>query len=131
MTAIAAGGSHNLALVGGSWTLEGFLDPVDTDVLNTVKAGATVPLKFRVHDGTPELTDPAVVGSFTVERTSCTAEETASAEELALTTTGATQLRYTDGAFQQNWKTPKTPGCYQVTLATTDGTTLTADFLLR
>ena len=69
-----------------------------------------MPLKFRVHDGTTELTDPAVIDSFTVERTSCTAEETATAEELTLTTTGATQLRYTDGAFQQNWKTPRPPG---------------------
>jgi hypothetical protein len=43
---------------------------------------------------------------------------------------GKAELRYTDGKFQQNW-TPKTKGCPQVTVATTDGATLTADFVLR
>ncbi len=48
-----------------AWTLEGFFKPVNMDgVLNRVKAGSTVPLKFRVFAGSTELTDPAVVESL-------------------------------------------------------------------
>jgi hypothetical protein len=46
------------------------------------------------------------------------------------TTIGPSQLRYVDGQFQQNWKTPKAKGCYQVTV-TTEGDSLSADFRLR
>ena len=110
--------------------MDGFFGPVSSQSINTVKGGSTVPLQFRVYDGDTELTDPAVIASFAATRIACTGQ-TAEAEEVAFTTTGNTTLRYTDGKFQQNWKTPKTPGCYQVTITTTDGTTLTADFHLR
>ena len=46
------------------WTLHGFFAPVDMpDVWNSVKGGSTVPLKFRVFQGTTELTDVATIGS--------------------------------------------------------------------
>mgnify|MGYP005820011175 CR=1 FL=1 len=99
-------------------------------IFNTVKGGSTVPLQFRVYDGDTELTDPAVIASFAATRTACT-DEAADTEDVPFTTTGNNTLRYTDGHFQQNWKTPKTPGCYQITITTTDGATLTADFHLR
>jgi hypothetical protein len=113
------------------YSFEGFFGPVDNGVLNTVKGGATVPLQFRIFDGDTEITDPAVVQRpFTVTPVTCADADTP-AEEVELTTSGRTELRYTDGKFQQNWKTPKTKGCYQVTISTTDGATLTADFRLR
>ncbi|KAB7741880.1 hypothetical protein GA707_16840 [Nostocoides sp. F2B08] len=111
-------------------SFDGFMGPVDEDVVNTVKAGATVPLQFRIFDGDTEITDPAVVESFTVTPVTCP-DAAAPVDEVEFTTTGKTELRYTNGKFQQNWKTPKTKGCYQVTVATTDGATLTSDFVLR
>lgn len=138
VTAIAAGRYHSLAIysdrepTAATWTIDGFLGPVTTDSLNTVKAGATVPLQFRVHDGATELTDPAAIDSFTATKVSCEAAAGVTTEEVEFTTTGNTTLRYTeDGHFQQNWKTPKTKGCYQVTVTTTDGTALSTTFQLR
>ena len=51
------------------YRFNGFFAPVDTaaGVLNMVKGGATVPLKFRVYAGSTEITDPAVMGPFTVK----------------------------------------------------------------
>ena len=40
--------------------------------LNIVKAGSTVPLKFEVFAGPTELTDVAVVDTFSVEGAPCT-----------------------------------------------------------
>jgi hypothetical protein len=88
-----------------------------------------VPLQFRVYDGTTEITDRAAVGPFTVTTVTCPGAHTP-AEEVDFTTGGQTALRYTDGKFQQNWKTPKKAGCYQVTV-TTEGDSLSANFRLR
>ena len=112
------------------YSFDGFSGPVEAGVVNTVKGGSTVPLKFRVFEGDIEVTDPAVVASFAVTPMTCPDADTPS-DEVEFTTMGKTELRYTDGTFQQNWKTPKVKGCYQVTVATTDGATLSADFVLR
>lgn len=48
--------------------------------------------------------------------------------------TGGTELRYdgTSGQFIFNWKTLKTPGkCYDVTVTTADGSSMTAKFKLK
>ncbi len=115
-------------------TAAGFFQPVDMGgVLNTVKAGATVPLKFELFQGTSEVVDPAVVTGFTATSVSCTATDTAGADAIEFTTTGATSLRYdaVAGQFVQNWKTPKVPGCYRVGLIVGDTAVLTALFQLR
>jgi VCBS repeat-containing protein len=111
--------------------LEGFFEPVEmgADVLNVVKGGSTVPLTFEVYRGETEVTDPAALSPFSLRPIACPGEE-ATAEEVTFTTTGPSQLRYTDGRFQQNWKTPKAKGCYQVTVSA-DGESLSADFRLR
>lgn len=117
-----------------AWTLSGFYSPVDMNgVLNTVKGGSTVPLKFRVFAGTTELTDPAVVDSFKAIRINCDFLLPEDAIE-QLATTGGTSLRYdASGAqFIQNWQTPKSPGtCYQAVMTTDDGSTLVANFKLK
>ncbi len=111
-----------------AWTLSGFYQPVDMNgVLNTVKAGATVPLKFEVFKGATELTDTSIVSALAKQIT-C---GTGSTDDVELTTTGSTSLRYdtTAGQFVYNWQTPKTAGnCYNVTLTTQDGSKLTALF---
>ncbi|HSL28108.1 MAG TPA: MBG domain-containing protein [Anaerolineales bacterium] len=126
----------NGVLTVGTWTLKGFYQPVDMPgasiVYNTVKGGATVPLKFEIISGSTELTALSNVKSLTYAQTSCTA--TATSDDIETTATGGTVLRYdsTSGQFVYNWQTPKTPGkCYRVTMTTLDGSTLVAYFKLK
>jgi hypothetical protein len=101
-------------------------------VLNTVKGGSTVPLKFEVFAGSKELTDVSVVESFVVTLINC--ESSLVEDKVDFITTGGTSLRYssTDGQFIQNWQTPKMPGkCFIVTLITDDGSSLSAFFKLK
>lgn len=118
-----------------AWSLYGFYAPVDMGgALNTVKGGSTVPLKFEVFAGPTELTDVSVVDTFVTRLVSCATLDTTDVEPIEVTTTGGTSLRYdtTDGQFIQNWKTPKTPGvCYVVTMATDDGSSISANFKLK
>ncbi len=113
------------------WTLKGFYQPVDMNgVYNTVKGGSTVPLKFEIFTGSTELTDIAYIRSLTYAQTSCDANATT--DEIETTATGGTSLRYADGHFIYNWKTPKSAGkCYRVTMTTIDGSTLMAYFRLK
>jgi hypothetical protein len=105
----------------------GFYSPVDmSGVVNTVKAGSTVPLKFELFTSTAELTSTSVISSFTVREVSCSAYTTALSDAVEVTTTGGTALRYdtTAGQFIQNWKTPSTTSkCYAVSVTTNDGQT--------
>ena len=113
------------------WTFKGFYQPVDMGgVVNTVKAGATVPLKFEVFKGTTELTDMASIKTLSAKIINCSTLATL-IDDIELTTTGATVLRYdtTGGQYIYNWQTPKTIGtCYAVTVAAQDGTGATAYF---
>jgi hypothetical protein len=118
------------------YTLGGFYQPVDGGgVFNTVKAGSTVPMKFEVSEtasGT-EQTDTSVVSGFTAKAVSCP-NGSLTTDDIEFTTTGDTSLRYdlTAGQFIQNWKTPKKSGaCYEVTMSTTDGSSISARFLLK
>jgi hypothetical protein len=115
-----------------AWGLGGFFAPVDMNgIINTVKAGSTVALKFTVLAGsTPKATVDAVK-SFTISGISCPA--TAAQDEVEITTTGGTSLRYdaTAGQFIQNYQTSKTLGCYRATMTTQDGSTLIALFRTR
>jgi len=113
------------------WTIKGFYQPVDMNgVLNTVKGGSTVPLKFEVFAGSTELTNIAIVSTLT-KQVACTAPGEDSIEVLA---TGGTSLRYdtVGGQFIFNWQTPKLPGkCYTVTMTTQDGSSIIAFFKLK
>lgn len=116
-----------------AWTLKGFYQPVDMNgIFNVVKGGSTVPLKFEVFAGATELTDISVIKSFVQTKVAC--DGSASTDDIELTTTGGTTLRYDilGGQFIQNWQTPKSPGvCYRVTLTTWDLSTLVAYFRLK
>ena len=113
------------------WTLKGFYQPVDMNgVYNLVKGGSTVPLKFEIFAGSTELTDIASIKSLTYAQTSCDASITT--DEIETTATGGTSLRYAEGQFIYNWKTPSLAGnCYRVTMTTNDGSSLVAYFKLK
>lgn len=112
----------------------GFYAPVNpiAGVLNSVKSGSTVPLKFNVSVNGVEQTTTAGL-EMTVQMVSCDSNAPEDTVEQAAVT-GGTSLRYDAGAghFIQNWKVPKGPGCYMVRLTTTqDGLALTARFKVR
>ncbi|MGI8657773.1 MAG: PxKF domain-containing protein [Candidatus Limnocylindria bacterium] len=115
-----------------AWTLSGFYRPVDmAGVVNMVKGGSTVPLKFEIFVGATELTSTASIASFKVATIGCTALDDLSTDEIENYSTGGTSLRYdsVDGQFIQNWQTPKGAGkCYRVTMTAQDGSAITALF---
>jgi endonuclease G len=114
-----------------AWTFSGFYQPVNmSGVWNTVKGGSTVPLTFEVFAGPTELTSTSViVQPLTATQSVCSGGVQGEIELLA---TGGTALRYENGQFIYNWKTPNTPGsCYVVTITLTDGSSMTAKFQLR
>lgn len=114
------------------WTTAGFFQPVDMNgVLNTVKSGSTVPVKFRVYAGQTQVTDTSKV-AFSAAKIAC--DTSASQDAVELTTTGGTSLRYdaTAGQFVYNWATPKVAGgCYALTMTSADGTATKAIFKLK
>jgi hypothetical protein len=125
-------------LTVGSWTLTGFYQPVDmpnlTIVINSVKGGSTVPLKFNIYAGTPgplterkSITD-VMFGSVQVAEYNC-ATISGYESPTDVTNTGATSLRYDTSQFIQNWQTPKPPNkCYQVRMTAIDGSHIDAYF---
>jgi hypothetical protein len=136
---LSAGSNYSITYVGANltiaaWSLKGFYQPVDMNgVLNTVKAGSTVPLKFEIFTGPTELTSTSQVTSLTHKEVSCTTLSSA-ADDIETIATGGTSLRYdaTAGQFVYNWQTPKKAGaCYIVTMTTQDGSRLAANFKLK
>lgn len=131
------------------WTFRGFAKPVKANVVNKVKAGSTVPLKFRVFVGGNEARSIGVVSSITAQKYVCGADTLiGSAVSVTKATQKSLRLRYYDRGFHQNWKTPKLPKkvamtkvkgkkpapapvCYMVVVTTQDASTLSAKFQLR
>jgi hypothetical protein len=131
---LAASASASAGAISGTIiTRTGFHEPVNSDpsVVNTVRGGSTVPLKFNVFVNGIEKTDISAL-VFTVAQIPCGG---GIEEPLELNTTGNTSLRYDAqaGQFIQNWKTPNSSGsCYIVRMTTTgDGGSLTAQFKLK
>lgn len=131
------------------WTFKGFAKPVKANVVNKVKAGSTVPLKFRVFMGTREATSIRFVSSITAQKYDCvTGAPLADPVSVTKATQKSLRLRYYDRGFHQNWKTPKLPKkvamtkvkgkkpapapvCYMVVVTTQDASTLSAKFQLK
>ena len=118
--------------------LRGFYPPVDMStptarVWNTVKRGATVPLKFEVFAGGQEQISTSVVKQpLTASKIDCISGVEDGIEQLA--PVGGTALRYDEnqGLFIYNWKTPRRPGaCYSVTIKLNGGSSQTAYFRLK
>jgi hypothetical protein len=116
------------------WHATGFYRPVTmggASIVNTIKGGSTVPLKFNLYTsvGGTELTAINSIVGFQVYPMSCSAGSLE--DPVDLTTTGGTSLRYDtiERQFIQNWQSPKGAGnCYQVAMTAKDGTTLLAFF---
>lgn len=108
--------STSISYIVTAWTALGFYAPAN-DALNTVKAGATVPLKFELFAGSTEITNTTGL-QFKAARVSCISAAEDAIENF--TTTGSTVLRYdaTAGQFVQNWQTPRAGAgqCYAATL---------------
>lgn len=135
-------GSAQINYVGakltiGAWTTKGFYAPVDMRdsagniMVNTVKGGSTVPMKFELFKGATELKDVSAVKSTTYTKSAaCNGAYT---DEIEVVMTGNTSLRFdaTGDQFIYNWKTPTGAGCYKVTMTALDGSSLSAYFKTR
>src|SRR6266511_1351253 len=77
-----------------AWTIKGFYSPVDMNgVLNTVKGGSTVPLKFEVFKGSTEITaTSAIVTPLKASKVTC--DGGATLDEIEILSSGSTGLRY-------------------------------------
>ncbi|MEV4689401.1 OmpL47-type beta-barrel domain-containing protein [Microbacterium sp. LWH3-1.2] len=114
-------------------TFRGFYAPVDmAGVVNVVKGGSTVPLKFELFFGEEELTSTTAIESLRTVQHSC--DPAAPSDEIESLVAGGTSLSYDveAGQFQYNWKTSKgTTGCFDVIVRSTDGVELKAQFRLK
>lgn len=110
----------------------GFFAPVDNGILNTVKAGSAVPLKWRLTDATgAPILDLSTV-NLTVGSLSCTLNQPA--DDIEEYVSGASGLQNLgDGYYQLNWKTPKeyVDSCKRLNLDIGEGITHTADFQFK
>jgi hypothetical protein len=104
-------------------------------MINIVKGGSTVPLKFEIFAGTTEFTSTtygtpsAPVGTFSAKKVVCDSSDTP--DEIEVYATGGTVFRYdsTSGQYIHNWQVPKGAGiCYDTTFTAADGSTLIAHF---
>jgi MBG domain (YGX type) len=130
-------GNYTISYMPGTftvstWTITGFYQPVDMGgVVNTVKGGSTVPLKFNIYAGGVERTSVSDVmyGTVQVAEYGCSGGPEDPMGDLP--NTGATALRYdtTGHQFIQNWATPKAPNkCYRVRMTAADGSIIEALF---
>lgn len=110
----------------------GFYRPIDNQpVVNSAKAGSTVPVKWRITDldGTP-IADPASFKSLT----SVTCEPLTGDPANKLDSAGRSGLQYFgDGYWQFNWTTVKSYAgqCRVMILTLADGSTHTAYFKFK
>jgi hypothetical protein len=117
----------------GPWTITGFYQPVDmNNVVNVVKGGSTVPLKFNIYDcnGMERTSvNDVLYGSVQVGEYTRGGSNEVPMEDVP--NTGATALRYDTTAHQfiQNWQTPKGANkCYVVRMTTITGQYIQAYF---
>jgi HYR domain len=110
----------------------GFLNPVDSNVLNVMKGGSTAPIKWQIsNQGGGYIGDLQVVSRTASGVVTCGGS---TMDDLTQFATGNTALRYdtTSNQYIYNWQSPKTAGkCYQVTIGLTDGRSYSAQFQLR
>jgi uncharacterized membrane protein len=112
------------------FTFTGFAQPVDNPpVLNAVKAGATVPVRFSL--GGNQGTSIFAFGYPQVTSIPCPAR--AVVDQIEQTTTSKSKLTYDprSGYYTYGWRSPQSPGCVRLDLKFADGTDRYADFRLR
>jgi hypothetical protein len=135
--AVDHAGNETIATVtyGAGYAFDGFFEPVrNPPIINEMKAGRTIPVKFRLHDADGPISDTAAVTHIVVRKSSvCT--KTATAEPIADDTTASSTagLRYDarEDQFVFTWQTDrKAKGCFELEVATADGAKHVAWFKL-
>ena len=129
----ATDNAGNTTIASATYTVgyvfEGFSAPVDTSAVNVATAGKTIPLKWRVTNGSgAPITTLTSVG---VLATGITCDLGDTADQLEAYATDAVGLRHLgDGYYQFNWKTPKSyaSSCKVLHLDLGDGIDHTAEF---
>lgn len=118
------------------YNFAGFFSPVDNPpVLNTAKAGSTIPVKWRLSDsaGAPVTTLDSVIALLN-GATTCDAGPSDAIEEVAAAT-GGSALRYdaVTNQFIYNWKTEKTwkGTCRLLRVSLADGSHYDAKFKMQ
>lgn len=115
----------------------GFRQPVESyPVLNTAKAGRSIPIKWQVSDGAGGfLGDLGIVAALQFAPVSCDAEDGAFENPVDADDSGNSGLRYdtVDEQYIYSWKTAKgmKDTCHLFGLTLTDGTTHLVRFKLK
>lgn len=113
-----------------AYTFGGFGEPVEDDVVNHVKAGRTIPVRWTIHhaDGSPVAEAESFLRLSSQSSSAACAGQPAEAVEEAA---GGSGLQYLgSGTWQYNWTTPKTytGQCRTMRLELADGSIHTAVF---
>ena len=107
----------------------GFLSPIRIGAVNRVKAGRTVPVKWRLTDenGSP-VSEPSSFTGLSSVAHGCDGLSTGGS--VLADGSGTSGLQHLgDGSWQYNWKTGKTwNGCRTLTLVLSNGITYRAEF---
>jgi microsomal dipeptidase-like Zn-dependent dipeptidase len=116
------------------YVFNGFFSPIgNAPVVNAIKAGQTVPVKFSL--GGNHGLDVLLGGAATSAVVSCTAADSGDLVEVPVSYPGASQFGYDAGTnlYQFNWKTEKAwaNSCRRLLVRLDDGTVHTAEFRLR
>ena len=134
---LAVAGTTRTLTAGSSvdfetWDFQGFRAPVDMGgVLNKVKAGSAVALKWRLLDANGAPVSNLTRATIRFVPGACGADAGA-VDEIEQTVAGASGLQnLRDGNYQLNWKTPSTrTACGEMRLDVGDGVVHTALFRL-
>jgi len=131
-------GSQDIEAHEVHYVFLGFFPPIDMyPVVNTVKGGSTVPVKWRLLDANGGyITDVGVVTSGYPKMLSIDCNDILGlpSDGVETTATGGTSLRYdfTSMQFIYNWQTPKKPGtCWRLDVKFIDDVTKIAYFKLK
>lgn len=113
-----------------AWNFVGFDQPVDNgSVLNRVKAGQAIPIKWRLLSATGAPVTNLGAATITVAGFDCGSNWTT--DQIEETTAGASGLQNLgNGHYQMNWQSPKAYGgsCKTMRLNVGDGVTHDAKF---
>ena len=112
-----------------AYTFSGFSAPVDKNAVNVANAGKTIPLKWRVTDGSGA--PITTLTSVDVWATGIACDLGDTADQLETYSTDSAGLRHLgDGYYQFNWKTPKSyaSSCKVLHLDLGDDVAHTAEF---
>lgn len=114
----------------------GYLAPLNADpiVWNTGVAGRTYPIKWQLTDAAGAyITDAAAGTNISVSHVTCPNGSVVSDPIDYAASSGGSGLRYDIAAntYVYNWASPKSAGCYSMTVTTPDGAVHSALFWLR